>query len=42
MDIKRKKLDDDIIDYGKRIHFIKDEMIKDIEDNELKEQNNII
>ena len=42
MDIKRKKLDEDIIDYGKKIHFIKDEIIKNIEDNELKEQNSII
>ena len=42
MDIKKEKLNDDVKDYGKKINNIKDEMIKDIEENELKEHNYII
>ena len=39
---KRQKLNEDIKDYGKKIHYIKDEIIRDIEENELKEHNYII
>ena len=42
MDNKRKKVNDDIKDYGKKINYIKDEIIKDIEEHELKEHNYII
>ena len=42
MDNKRKKLNDDIKDYGKKINNIKDEIIKDIEEHELEEHNYII
>jgi len=42
MDNKTKKLTNDIKDYGKKINYIKDEIIKDIEDHELEEHNFII
>ena len=42
MDNKTRKLNDDIKDYGKKINYIKDEIIKDIEDHELEEHNFII
>ena len=42
MDIKRKKVNDDIKDYGKKINNIKDEIIKDIEEHESKDNNFII
>ena len=42
MDIKRKKLNEDIKDYGKSINNIKNEIIKDIEEHESKEHNFII
>lgn len=41
-DNKRKKLNEDIKDYGKQINNIKDEIIKDIEDHQLKEENYLI
>ena len=34
MDIKRKKINDDIKDYGKQINYIKDEIISNIEQQE--------
>ena len=37
-DNKRQKLKDDIKDYGRQINIIKDEIIRDIEDHELKEK----
>ena len=42
MDNKTRKLNDDIKDYGKKINYIKDEIIKDIEENELKEHKYIV
>ena len=41
-DNKRQKLKDDIKDYGRQINIIKDQIIRDIEDHELKEQKYLI
>ena len=38
MDIKRKKITDDIKDYGKQINYIKDDIISNIEQQESTEQ----
>ena len=40
METKTKKVTEDIKDYGKQINDIKDEIIQDIEEQELKEKNN--
>lgn len=42
MNIKRKKVNDDIINYGKQINFIRDEIINNIEQKEFTEQNFLI
>lgn len=42
MDNKNKKLTSDIQNYGKKINYIKEEIIKDIEEHESKEHNFLI